>query len=108
MSSVYDTCIQYATLPSLGDGDLTNNVWVVDGICLLDTLTVSQVTYVLERSQLAKDDLKRVTTCVDLHCLADQVPLLDTMQEDDRLMKSFGESVPLPFYQFYKGNCNNW
>lgn len=108
MSTVYDNCPLIQTLPSLGDGDLTNNVWVVDGICLLDTLSVSQVTYVLERSQLAKDDLKRVTTCKDLHCLADSVPLLDKMEEGDRLMKAFGETVPLPFYDFYKGNCNNW
>lgn len=108
MSSVFDYCPQIQTLPSLGDGDPTDNVWwTEEGVCLLDTLTVSQVTYILERSQRAKDDLKRATTCRDLWCMADDVPLLPTMREDDQLMKSFGESVPLPFYQLYRGNCSD-
>lgn len=107
MSTVHDYCPEIATLPSLGDGDKTDNVWWSDTICLLDTLTVTQVTYILERSQRAKDDLKRATTCQDLLCLADEVPLLPTMQEDDHLMKVFGEQVPLPYYQLFRGNLNN-
>ena len=95
--------------PTLCDGDTTNNEWV-DGngsICLLDSMSLDQVVYVLQRNPKARDDLKRVTTCEELHELVDKVPPLPTKQEDDSLQSSFNTGDCLPYYTIFRGNTNN-
>jgi len=103
------TCFDEGTpTPSLCDGDLTNNEWVTEGVCLLDQMTPSQVTYVLQRNPKAREDLKRATTCQELHDLVDQVPLLDTREEEDRLQSALNNNAnSLPFYTLFRGNLNN-
>lgn len=97
-----------AEVPSLCDGDTTNNEWFTEGVCLLDQMTPSQVTYVLQKNPKARDDLKRVTTCQELHDLVDEVPLLDTKEEEDRLQTSLNNNAnSLPFYTLFRGNLNN-
>jgi hypothetical protein len=100
-------CPTDGPLPTLCDGDTTNNYWVEDGVCMLDTMTPSQVTDILQRNPKARVDLKRVTTCEDLHNLVDQVPMFSTVQEDDQLQKTFHENTALPFYTLFRGNLNN-
>lgn len=95
-------------VPSLCDGDTSNNVWVEGGVCLLDQMNPSQVTFVLQKNPKAREDLKRVTTCKELHDLVDEVPLLDTKEEEDKLQSSLNNHAnSLPFYTLFRGNLNN-
>lgn len=95
---------------TLCDLDRRNNVWVegpVDsngngGICLLDTLDECSVINSLQRSQRAKDDLKRVTSNEFLRNLADTVPLLPTTNEGDTLQKEINQNS-IPFYSVFRG-----
>lgn len=91
--------------PTLGDGDTTNNYWMEDGVCMLDTMSREQIIYVIERNPRARDDLRRVTTCEDLHQLLDEVCLLPTKQADDAQQSLLNTGDVLPFYTVYRGNC---
>ena len=92
------------------DRDIENNVWVegrdpdnnVPGICMLDTLEDYQVIYILERDEVARADLKRVTSDAHLLELADTVPRLPTDFEEDKNMKDFG-AAQSPFYSIFRG-----
>ena len=101
--------------PSLCDGDRTNNIWVEggnpsigNGICLLDTMTESQVVYSLQHNPKAAADLKRVTTNEALLHLADTVPLLPTTVEEDETQKEMNrhdEPGSIPFYAIFRGRA---
>jgi hypothetical protein len=93
--------------PTLCDGDTTNNEWVDSGICMLDSMDLDQVVYVLQRNPKARDDLVRVTSCQELHELLDLVPILPAVREDDQLQSSFNSGDCLPQYTIYRGNNNN-
>lgn len=93
--------------PTLADGDTLDNYWMEGGACLLDTMTKDQVVYVLQRNPLARQDLKRLTSCQELLALLDEVPLLPTKQEDDRDMALLNRGDCLPFYTIFRGNLNN-
>lgn len=99
--------IEGQQLPTLCDGDTSNNYWFEDGVCMLDQMTPSQVTYAIQRNHQARNDLKRVTTCQDLHDLLDHVPLLNPNEEEDVAQKAFNEGTALPFYTVFRGNLNN-
>lgn len=103
----FDDCPEDGgSIPTLCDGNTANNEWFVEGVCLLDQMNPSQVTYILQRNPKAREDLKTVTTCEELHQLIDEVPLLDTREEEDRLQKSMNANS-LPFYTLFRGNLNN-
>lgn len=93
------------------DADRKNNVWVegadaegVGGICLIDTMTKSQIVYVLQRDEQARADLKRVTTNVDLQELADTVARLDPEPEGDKLQTEINRnSESLILYTHFRG-----
>ena len=93
--------------PTLCDGDTSNNYWVEGGICMLDTMTKTQVVYSIEHNPKARDDLKRVTTCEELLELLVHVPLLSTTQEDDEQQKMLNRTDSLPFYTVFRGNTND-
>lgn len=89
---------------------LDNNVWMegrdtdtnVRGICLLDTMTDAQVVYVLQRDEVARADLKRITTDEDLLTLADIVPRLPVTENDDRTQSELNANT-IPFYTQFRG-----
>jgi hypothetical protein len=91
--------------PSLCDGDTTDNYWFEQGVCMLDQMDRSQVTYALERVEKARIDLKRVTTNQELHDLVDNVPMLRKTTESDEAMKM--NKSTLPYYTIFRGNLNN-
>lgn len=76
------------------------------GVCLLDTMTDEQVTYVLERDPWARADLRLITTDPVLLGLADTVPMLSTVDErdsDQRLLNRPHEPASIPFYAQFRG-----
>lgn len=93
------------------DRDRKNNVWVqgadengAGGVCLLDTMTESQVVYSLQRDPKARADLKRVTSNADLLALADAVPTLDEDELGDGLQSKTNRNADsIPFYSIFKG-----
>jgi hypothetical protein len=93
--------------PTLCDGDITNNQWFEDGVCLLDTMTKDQVIYTISRNPSARDDLRRVTSCTEVLNLLSQVDLLPAVQEDDELQRRFNSGDCLPFNTIFRGNLNN-
>ena len=93
--------------PTLCDLDTSDNEWFESGVCLLDSMSRDQVIFTLQKNPKARLDLKRVTSCIDLHELLDQVPLLQVEQEDDHLQKVFNQGDCLPFYTVLRGNTNN-
>lgn len=95
------------------DLDVENNVWVegvVDlakgkrGICMLDTMTVDQVVYVLQRNPQARRDLPKVTSNRELRELATKVPLLSPDEPAD-VAQSRANRNPagIPFYNQFGG-----
>lgn len=106
---LHDDCPEECEeVQTLCDADTTNNEWFTGGVCLLDQMTPSQVTFVLQKNPKAREDLKRVTTCTELHELVDSVPLLDTKEEEDKLQSSMNNNAnSLPFYTLFRGNLNN-
>jgi len=95
------------------DRDRVNNVWVegadengVGGICMLDTMTETQIVGILKVDERARQDLKRVTSNQDLLDLADTVVRLTTEEPDDRLQKQVNaNNLPesIPFYALFRG-----
>ncbi len=88
------------------DGDTTNNYWVEDGVCMLDTLRVDQVVYALERNPEARADLRRVTSDPELLKMADEVPTLPSKEEEDALQQTHNNDI-LPYYTVFRGNLGN-
>jgi hypothetical protein len=87
---------------TLCDGDKTNNVWMAGSICLLDTMTEADVTYVIQRDHRARVDLRRITTNERLIELANTVPPLPSESEGDRLQREFAGPAPA-FYAIFRG-----
>lgn len=94
------------------DRDRKNNVWVegmVDedgngGICLLDTMDRGQVISVLECDDVARADLKRVTSDPCLLDLAETVVRLPTEEDVDKLQRELGRQADsIPFYSVFRG-----
>ncbi len=97
------------------DLEVTNNVWVegiVDvpagkrGLCMLDSMTIDQVIYVLEHDPRARTDLLKVTSNADLRRLAGEVPLLPRQDAAD-LEQSADAKAGLPFYTVFRGQPPN-
>lgn len=93
------------------DLDIENNVWVegvVDipagkrGICMLDTMSASQVIHVLQHDPRARRDLSRVTSSPDLLALLDRVSLLPTGNPADDAQRQDARRG-LPFYTQFAG-----
>ena len=88
-----------------------NNIWLEganedgsSGICLLDTIEDGQVIYVLERDELAREDLLRITTDARLLELAEVVPRLPVDEIDDRLQTELNRHADsIPFYSQFRG-----
>lgn len=93
------------------DRDKNNNVWVegydaekgIPGICLLDTLCDAQIIDVLQRDEIARRDLKRVTSDAHLLELADTIPRFPETFEEDQQMKELGDNQASPFYSIFRG-----
>jgi len=89
---------------SLCDGDKENNVWMDGQVCLLDTLNEWQVCEILSRDEVARNDLKRVTTDARLLELAHNVPRLPTGNASDEMQhKANTDPGSIPFYTVFKG-----
>lgn len=91
------------------DRDRKNNVWVEGvqdengngGICMLDTMTEAQIISVVECDDVARADLKRVTSDPHLLELADKVQRLPTEEEGDKLQREMNRHADsIPFYAF--------
>jgi len=102
-----DPCDGNGPPPTLCDGDITNNCWFTEGVCLLDTMSKAQIVYTIEHNPKAREDLKKVTSCEPILNLLNDVPLLSTQQEDDAQQRTLNQADSLPFYTLYKGNTNN-
>lgn len=86
------------------DGDTENNVWMDGQVCLLDTLTEYQVCNILSRDEVARKDLKRVTTDARLQELADNVPRLPTGNASDAAQHKVNTNpASMPFYTVFAG-----
>jgi hypothetical protein len=113
MSCDDETTAEETVAPAtLCDLDRTNNVWVegvVDedgngGICMLDNMREDQVVYVLQRDEVARADLCRVTSNEHLLELAATVPRLPTGRAGDVLQKGMNRnSESLAFYSVFRG-----
>lgn len=102
-----DDCPCEGPPPTLCDGDTTNNEWFESGICMLDSMCKEQVINVLQRNPKARDDLKRVTSCQELHDLVDAVPLLSGVNEDDAMQVRLNSTDCLPQYTIFRGNTGD-
>jgi hypothetical protein len=91
--------------------DRVNNVWLEGanedgegGVCLLDTMSEDQVIYVLQRDEVARADLLRVTSDARLLELATIVSSLSKEQGGDQLQKMINRSSEsIPFYSIFRG-----
>lgn len=92
------------------------NVWVergdtpgsenAPGICLLDTMSREQVIYSIERDEVARADLLKVTTNPDLIELANTVTRLPTAELVDMEQTTGNrpqEAAGIPFYAIFRG-----
>ena len=73
------------------------------GVCLLDNLNQEQLVYILERDELARRDLIKVTSDPFLLEKAATVPRLDTTEEVDVIQSNINQNT-LPFYTAFRGN----
>lgn len=105
MSDEIDTCGGPSS--TLCDGDTANNCWIEGGRCMLDDLRKDQVVYIIERNPKARDDLARVTTCVEILELLSLVPLMSGQQEDDAQQSRFNQGDCLPQYTIFRGNTSD-
>lgn len=97
---------------TLCDRDRKNNVWVegvVDengngGICLLDTLCEGQIIGILQVDEVARADLKRVTSDAHLLELAETIPRLPLEEPGDKLQHEVNRNADsIPFYSIFRG-----
>lgn len=73
---------------------------------MLDTMCDSQVIYVLERDEQAREDLLKITSDPHLLDLAKSVPRLPTVEEADveqALLNQPHNSGSIPFYSLFRG-----
>ena len=92
-------------------GDKTNNYWYREGVGLLDTMTrdfdgcweLQDVIYAIERNEQAREDLKRITLCLTLKSLADNIARLPTSNEGDALSRQLNSVDIIPFYTVKRG-----
>jgi hypothetical protein len=93
------------------DRDRKNNVWLEGanpdgsgGVCLLDTMTESQVINSIQRDPTARADLLRVTSSRHLRHLAETLPDLPKVEEGDQLQKEINaQADSIPFYSIFRG-----
>lgn len=106
--SCWDRC-EGMVVPSLCDGDVSNNYWVEGGVCMLDTggVTKEAVVRTIRMNPTARRDLARVTTCQEIHQLLREVPLDSTVQEDDAMQSEFNRGDCLPYYTIYRGSTTD-
>ena len=117
MSSCNDTTTttdDTTTTTTLCDRDRVNNVWIEGvtdpetgegGICLLDTMTEAQIINSLERDEVARADLLRVTSNERLLELAAETPRLQTEEPEDQLQRETNKhSESIPYYSQFRGN----
>lgn len=88
------------------------NVWVergtpgAVGICLLDSMSRDQVIYSLERDDVARQDLTRVTTDPELLELAATVvrlPTAELVDMEQTIHNRPQEPAGIPFYAIFRG-----
>lgn len=91
------------------------NVWMeradqvgnqAPGICLLDSLSRDQVIYSIERDDVARADLLRITSNPDLRDLAETVTRLPTQELVDMEQTASNrpaEPATIPFYALFRG-----
>lgn len=88
------------------------NVWVergtpgAEGICLLNTMSRDQVIYSLERDDVARADLLKVTTDPDLIELAKTVvrlPTAELVDMEQTIHNRPQEPAGIPFYAIFRG-----
>ena len=95
------------------DLDIENNVWVegvVDlsvnppkrGICMLDTMTDTQVVYTIQHNPQSRCDLPKVTSNPALLELLNRVPLLSTQNPGDASQKRHNQKG-LAYYNVFRG-----
>jgi hypothetical protein len=78
----------------------------VPGICLLNTMTDTQIIYTLERDEKARADLQKITSDKHLLYLARTVPRLPVVEEADAqqaLLNRPNEPAQNPFYAIFRG-----
>jgi hypothetical protein len=76
------------------------------GICLLDTLTEAQVIFSVERNDVARADLLRVTTDPRLREIAETTPRLPVTEQDDEIQNDVNRNntaASIPFYAIFRG-----
>ena len=94
------------------DADTTDNLWVERadpsriGICLLDTMSEAQVIHSVERNDVARADLLRVTTDERLLEIARMTPRLPTTEQADEIQSDVNRNntaASSPFYGIFRG-----
>jgi hypothetical protein len=94
------------------DRNIVNNVWVegvVDpakgkrGICMLDSMSVDQIIYVLQHDPRAREDLPKVTSDQEVLGLLTTVPLLGAPSVESKLQRQSARTG-LPYYTVFRGN----
>jgi hypothetical protein len=84
-------------------------------VSLLDTMTrdfagcwvTEDVIYAIERNDKAREDLLRLTDCLTLRYLAENVARLPTGKEGDQLMSRFNQGDILPYYTVFRGSTTD-
>jgi len=89
------------------NGDKTNNIFYVNGLCYLDQLECDQIQYILEHIPFAKRDLFRITTDPELLFLANSIQLIrDDPPESLPVAKMINGKGTLPYYLLFRGNID--
>lgn len=86
-------------------GDGPNDATAL-GVCMLDTLCEDQVIYILERDDVARADLLKITTDPTLVGLAKTIPRLPIVEETDveqALINQPNNPASIPFYAIFRG-----
>ena len=91
---------------SLCTGCRKDNVWFVNGKCLLDIMSYDQVYYALSRTARAKRDLYTITDDPTLWLLANNARLsMDEKIENEIIADKINDKKKtLPLYGVLKGN----
>jgi len=88
------------------------NCWVekgdpsAKGICMLDTLNECQVTYIIQHNERARVDLLKVTSDPALRRLAETIPKLPVVEQNDAeqaYVNKTNEPAASPFYAVFRG-----
>jgi len=92
------------------------NVWVergdspndinAPGVCMLDTMTDTQIIYTIERDEQAREDLLKITTDTNLLNIARTIarlPVVETMDAEQALLNQPNNPGSIPFYSIFRG-----